>query len=256
MEKQNIPTEIEFRMIKPDPSLSEFVESFWMLKSRSDQARDVVVLPDGRIDLFFLTSPLQTPRILLVGLESEPQRNTILPGSTMFAVSFKLLAVEYVLDTSVASILNNVRELAPDFWNIEASLLENFDDFCKVVSRQIECLVQKGIDDRKRKLFKLLYSFNGALTVQEISEQVAWSRRQMNRYFQDRFGISLKAYSNILRFRASFPQIKDGKLFPEQNFTDQSHFIKEVKRYSGVAPGELNKNTDQRFIHFLLLPPT
>ncbi|HVI46227.1 MAG TPA: AraC family transcriptional regulator, partial [Chitinophaga sp.] len=94
----------------------------------------------------------------------------------------------------------------------------------------------------------LIYTSNGSLTVQELSDRVAWSRRQINRYFNEQFGISLKAYCNIFRFKASLQQIKEGRLFPELNFADQTHFIKEVKRFSGVSPKELAKNQNGRFI--------
>lgn len=67
--------------------------------------------------------------------------------------------------------------------------------------------------------------------------------------------LSLKAYCNILRFRASFTQINAGKLFPQENFSDQSHFIREVKKLSGVSPKELKRNRNDRFIQFSVLGP-
>ena len=87
------------------------------------------------------------------------------------------------------------------------------------------------------------------MTVKELSEKVYWSSRQINRYFNQQFGVSLKAYCKILRFGASFKNISEGKLFPEQNFTDQNHFIKEIKKYAGVTPKALSKNKDDRFIN-------
>ena len=39
-----------------------------------------------------------------------------------------------------------------------------------------------------------------------------------------------------------------GKTFPELNYTDQNHFIKEVKKFSGVVPKELSKNKNDRFV--------
>ncbi|HEY2349392.1 MAG TPA: AraC family transcriptional regulator, partial [Puia sp.] len=74
------------------------------------------------------------------------------------------------------------------------------------------------------------------------------------RYFNQQFGISMKAFCNILRFRASFQHLKDGKLYPEQNFTDQNHFIKEVKKFSGVVPKDLSKNKNDRFILLSAMP--
>ena len=75
-----------------------------------------------------------------------------------------------------------------------------------------------------------------------------WSSRQINRYFNRIFGISLKAYCNIFRFKSSLNDIKNGELFPTLNFADQTHFIKEVKKMSGVTPKELSKNENDRFI--------
>ena len=83
---------------------------------------------------------------------------------------------------------------------------------------------------------------NGAITVKEFSEKIGWSSRQINRYFNHQFGLSLNAFCKILRFRASLDHIAKGKLFPEMNFADQTHFIKEIKKFSGVVPKELFKN--------------
>lgn len=83
---------------------------------------------------------------------------------------------------------------------------------------------------------RLVYASKGEMSVKELSEKVGWSSRQINRYFTKQLGLSLKAYSTILRFRASLEHIAQGQLFPELNYTDQNHFIKEVKKFSGVAP--------------------
>jgi AraC-like DNA-binding protein len=91
------------------------------------------------------------------------------------------------------------------------------------------------------------------MTVKELSENVYWSSRQINRYFNDKFGISLKKFCTILRFKASFQHIKEGKLFPEQNFADQAHFIREVKKLTGFTPKELCKNQNDRFVQFSTL---
>ena len=114
----------------------------------------------------------------------------------------------------------------------------------------------KKVDEKKRILFEHIYSANGEMTVNELSKKSFWSSREINRYFTKYIGLSLKAYCNILRFKASLPQIKKGKLLPEQNFADQNHFIRNVKKYSGVTPKELSKNENDRFILLLDFPKT
>ena len=243
-----------YRAIKPEPALADLVESFWMLHNPADQEQDVIVLPDGRIDLFFSSSSTVPYHALLRGLDHGPSHSTILPRTTTFAVSLTLLAAEYLLNQSVAAILNKGAILTPDFWGMTADDLTDFNAFCDKVSAQIRNSRQDPIDERKQNLVALLYATQGALSVQKLAETVHWSSRQINRYFAHWFGLSLKAYCNILRFRASFGHLKEGKLFPEQNFADQAHFIHEVEKYAGVSPKKLSQNSDDRFIQFSLLP--
>ena len=239
---------LKWKTIKPTKELSDFVESFWMLENTSDTAHEIVILPDGRFDIIFSYSANEPFNAMQMGLGSQPDQNSIPPKIVMFAVSFKLLAIEYLLDMKAASLLNDAQPLPTGFWEITKDDLNNFESFHEKVSTKMLSLIKPDIDSRKKHLFDLIYSSKGSLSVKELSEKVFWSSRQINRYFNEQFGISLKAYCNILRFKESLPHIKEGKLFPELNFADQTHFIKEVKKFSGALPKELFKNQNDRFI--------
>lgn len=97
---------IQLKIIKPSPQLSDFVESFWMLANHSESAHEIVVLPDGRFDILFSYSSKEPYHAMLRGLDTEPGQTTIPPKSIMFAISFKLLAIEYLLHIKVASVIN------------------------------------------------------------------------------------------------------------------------------------------------------
>lgn len=237
-----------YEFIEPDESLTAFVESIGMFQNPSDEAKEVVILPDGRIDLFFWQAASQPFQVILIGLETFPEQRSIPPHTHTFVISFKPLAVEYILQTSIAGFLNSARDLPNGFWNFNPDDLNNFTAFYKKASQKVKELLPKEIDHRKRELFELIYSSKGEMSVKELSERVGWSSRQINRYFNQQFGLSLKAYCNILRFRASLEHIAHGKLFPELNFADQNHFIKEIKKFSGVVPKELSKNKNDRFV--------
>lgn len=237
-----------YKFIKPDKSLGDFVESLGMFHNQSDKAKEVVVMPDGRIDLFFSQSASVPFHVTLIGLETVPEQRSVPPQTLTFVISFTPLAVEYILHTAIADILNSSKDCQNDFWNFNADDLKDFDAFYKKASQKITALLPTAIDERKRKLFELIYSSNGEMSVKDLSEKVFWNSRQINRYFNQQFGLSLKAFCNILRFRVSLEHIAQGKLFPELNFTDQNHFIKEIKKFSGVVPKELSKNQNDRFI--------
>ncbi len=245
--------DILYRFAKPDIAVADFVAGFWFLQNNSGEDKDVIILPDGRIDLIFSKTDPLTYHSVLLGLETRPDRTTIKARTQMFAISFKLLATEYILQNTVSGLLDSAKTLPPDFWGFHIGDLNDFDFFCQKASRKIQSLLPIAPDGRKQKLFDLVYASNGSVSVRELSEKVYWSSRQINRYFNRQFGLSLKNYCSILRFRASFQHIKEGKLFPEKNFTDQSHFIKEVKKLSGALPKELSKNQNDRFIQFSTL---
>lgn len=245
---------IEFKTAQAVPELSDFVESFWMVKNTADSAHEVVGLPDGRFDIIFSYSPVEPFHVMLMGLGTEPGQHAIPAGIVMFAVSFKLLAIEYLLDIKAGSLLNEAHVLPKDFWGIKKDDLSDFEKCCEKVSAKMLSQIKPDIDGRKRKLFELIYASGGSMPVSELSDMVYWSSRQINRYFREHFGLSLKAYCSILRFRTSLQHIKAGKLFPELNFADQTHFIKEIKKFSGVVPKELFKNRNDRFILLSALP--
>jgi len=244
---------LDFTLVKPDKSLGAFVESFWCLQNKSDTDKGIIILPDGRIDLTISQSLTEPFRNILSGLETHSDQAVLKAGTQMFAISFKLLATEYILHNTISGLLDYAEVLPPDFWGFSAADLDDFDLFCLKASHKIRSLLPEEIDGRKQELFDLIYPSHGMVTVKELSEKVFWSSRQINRYFNQQFGLSLKVYCNILRFRSSFQHIKEGKLFPQQSFADQSHFIKEVKKLSGVSPKELKRNQNDRFIQFSTL---
>lgn len=242
-----------FNEKKPNESIANFVESFWMLDNPSKLNKDIIVLPDGRVDLFFKTSKTIPFQITLLGIETQPTQMSFPAHTKIFAISFKLLAVEYILKNSIADLINDAKILQDDFWDFTINDLKNFEQFCNKASAKIFEVLNDNVDVKKINLFNSIYKSKGNLTIKKIAEEVFWSSREINRYFNKQFGLSLKTYITIVRFRASFHHIKEGKLFPEMNFADQAHFIKEVKKLAGVIPKELSKNKNDRFIQFSTL---
>ena len=237
-----------YKAIETDESLTDFVENIGMFINTSEKAREVVLMPDGRIDLFFMKTGLEPFQTTLIGLETIPEQQDIPANAVAFKISFKPLGAEYLLKTSIADILNSAKVLPNDFWEFTNGDLENFDTFNLKITTKLKELLPAEIDERKRKLFKMVYKSNGEIKIQQLSEEISWSSREINRYFNKQFGLSLNAFCKILRFKASLEHIAKGRLFPELNFTDQTHFIKEIKKFSGVVPSELLKNTNDRFI--------
>ncbi|RYY56144.1 MAG: AraC family transcriptional regulator [Chitinophagaceae bacterium] len=245
----------QYKFIEPPEELADFVENIGMFGNSSGEAKEIVIIPDGRIDLFFSRSHSGPFHVMLMGLETEPEQRTIAPHTLTYSISFKPLGVEYLLSTTIASILNTAKELPDRFWDFGESDLTNFDTFSNKARLVLTAMIPDQVDERKRQLFQLVYASHGEMSVKELSEKVFWSSRQINRYFNQLLGLSLKTFCKILRFRESLKHIADGRLFPELNFADQNHFIKEVREFSGVVPKELAKNKNDRFVLLSVMKP-
>lgn len=240
---------LNFQIIEPEKSLSDFVYCFSHLSNFSNQ-NEAVIIPNGKIDLIFSKITDNQITISLLGLETKPKLITH-EISYFYSVSFNPIAGEYIFNDTIANIINTEKILPENFWEIKIEDLNDFKKFCEKISNKITSILPEKIDERKMNLFKLIFASNGEIPIQELSEKIFWSSRQINRYFSQQFGLSLKAYCKILRFQASLSHIKKGKLYPQLNFTDQSHFIKEIKQFSGVSPKDLHKNENDRFLQFL-----
>jgi len=104
------------------------------------------------------------------------------------------------------------------------------------------------VEGKKLQLSQLLYQVEGNISAEEVSNQIAWSNRQINRYLNRYLGVSLKTYLNIQKVYNAYIQIRDGKFFPEKGYFDQAHFIREVKKHTNKTPKELYKEQHDRFV--------
>jgi len=240
-----------YRFAEPHPELRDFVFGFSALENLSGFSQGIIT-PNGRIDLLFTKTAKNPCQTVLMGLETKPKPMPDFEITSFFAISFNPLALEYILHLTISDLVNSGMLLPEGFWGIEAEDLNDFDHFQEKVTSKILSLLPGQVDERKRRLFNLIFATNGELNVHDLTENVGWGERQINRYFNQQLGIALKTYCNILRFQASLSHIKEGRLYPELNFTDQSHFIKEIRKLSGVSPKELFKNENDRFLQLLV----
>jgi len=229
--------------------LSNFVKCFWMSDSEEEEGFHTV-LPDGYFDLLYQFTGDKLDSVCLTGTWTRPIDVSFTKHTRYFGIRFKLIASEYIFRESIEQIIDTSTELPLDYWNIDHAIFSSIESFSTTMSSLLKAYLPDytEIDRRKFKLIQLLYAQNGDITVSKLSEEVGWSSRQINRWFNGQFGLSLKTFANILKCHAAYKHIAQGQLQPMKAYYDQAHFIKEVKRYTGVTPKELHENKNVRFL--------
>ncbi|WP_075343723.1 helix-turn-helix domain-containing protein [Tenacibaculum agarivorans] len=252
----NIKLEVE--KVVPKGNLNQFIDSIWLFKNNNLDDINYTIIPDGffKLIIIYINGELQI--IKLVGLFNESVPIITPSNSVTFLIKFKLLASEYLFNHAIGSLLNSREELDHSFWNIndfKSSILNDFIDHIKQIP-VFSNIKMNNIPEKKRALSKLVYSSYSSDNVTKIVNQIDWSHRQINRYLKKHMGVSIKEYLNILKCAETYDQISKGELFPNGNYTDQSHFSRSIKKQTGTTPQKLYENQNDQFVQLKLTDKT
>ena len=237
--------DVIYTEIEPKTQIKSIVKSFWYFENNSNKVVEYSILPDGSFDLLLFSNGIT----LLTGIWNKKVEISLPKNIKISAIRFKPLAVEYLLQFSIKEYLNtSLQNPKIDF--LEKTDMTDFNTFVEVKTLKFASILEtkKGIDPRKEKVFDLLFKTKGSIKISELSEKSFWSSRQINRYFNSNFGISAKQYANILKVFSTYKDIANGILYPQIEYFDQSHYIKEVKKFTGTNPKELMNNKNDQFL--------
>lgn len=251
--KNHKKKEIIYKEIKPKSKLSAFVKSFWYFENKKNENQNYSILPDGCFDLLIYFKENKEKEIFLTGLWNKNIEVSIPAQTKIFAIRFKPLATEYIIEKGIVDLLNSKIKISNKNFVFLKQIDTEYQDFNSFVNSNTTRLqsilgTEKGIDPRKEKVFELLFKNQGVVSIKKISEQVYWSNRQISRYFNKNYGLSIKEYANILRVKSTYKNLSNGENYSQIEYFDQSHFIKEIKKYTGENPKTLIKNKNDRFL--------
>lgn len=252
----------------PPEDLTEYVECFWTLEAcDEDIGVTLSTFAHGASGIIFQhcdgRSGLGPPLA-----RAHPFRNRDLPTSFLYGkrtapshtfakARFGLMGV--VLRPQALSTLLNIRPA--ELTNAPIALAdlssENVGERLLNASSQQEQLVLLGEFVRARigrarredpvvtASLQLIDRRIRSIRVQQVLKYLNVSERQFERRFMHATGVSPHQYIRIVRFQEVVRRLKTmqfdrlSDVAYDLNYTDQSHFIKEVKALSGYVPTRL-----------------
>lgn len=93
----------------------------------------------------------------------------------------------------------------------------------------------------------------GNISIQELERKTGYSSRWLNMKFGERIGVSPKNLCSISRFQFVYQALVNnpGEILDDKSYYhiyyDQSHFIKEFKRFTGMPPLKFDR-TENNFV--------
>ncbi len=93
----------------------------------------------------------------------------------------------------------------------------------------------------------LVLSSGGKITVKALAQQLHLTERTLQRLFMEYVGLPPKQFAKIVQFQQAFNQVSDEafdkltEIVFENGYADQSHFIRNFRRYTGAKPSDFTK---------------
>lgn len=242
--------ETTYQEKKPALDLADLVHSFWTHENPSDESEIMKIFPDSFFKLVFLVRDGQVLDYFMTGLWTESKGFVIPPNTRSYGCRLRILAPEFLFEKEIAPIRDGMEQLDPSYlgisdWDLNSGLDSIVAQWEKAL-RNIR--PTKDIPANKLLLSQSLYQLEGSFSASEFASQIYWTNRQVTRYLNKYLGVSLKKYLSIQKCYKAYIQIREGRFFPEGDYFDQAHFVKEIKKHTGETPRELYKRQNDRFI--------
>jgi len=260
---------IQFSTVPSPEILKRDVECFRIIKYRGDEGSSIKVAPNGMPGIVFqhrngqsaienISLPsriVSTPTLFLYGLGTDPSVMNYKKGSyATIQVIFKPHALNTLLGINALALdgFAELNEFSGEDLNLQlmearsekeqVALLTRFLVAKFEQARTRDTLIEEGLH--------LIHKNVSFITVRHLLEDLNISERQFERRFSQTVGLSPQAYIRVKRFNEAIRLMKTGQyerltdIAYALHFHDQSHFIRDIKVFSGMTPKSISHKAE------------
>ncbi|MTI33226.1 AraC family transcriptional regulator, partial [Xanthovirga aplysinae] len=231
--------------------LSAFIRKIWVLDNSINPlfVTNKYILPNGCSDIIFVSG--KGARVSNVSNELKFKEGVYFSGqmTELLEVEIcpfsKVILVQFLPWTtalfssfpfnSATNLFPPIREVNPCFYRKVRDLpYEDERQIIDFINKQfLDFLKKSRVSDLIQNSCSLLLNQPRNLTIKELSSQLGYSPRYVEKKFKNHLGLSPKEFSTIIKIRQTVDKLTYNKddasltqLALEFGFYDQSHFIK------------------------------
>jgi AraC-like DNA-binding protein len=259
---------MKYWLLQPDARLRRHIRCYFVVDAgQSAYGRHELLLPDGYAELvFMLDASFERWRVSDETRRAVMNRSYLIGGrshSVLTGGSNKLKLIGVKLDPRalrrlIAAPLVEFRDATLDLRDLNnkplliledsvaraRSIREISNTLDRFFLRQLAACTQQ--DPMVEHFVRRIHAERGAGAIAPWARELEVDARTLERKFSAWIGMAPKTYARIVRFKHSYhrlitqsPQSRPAVLQYLEGYYDQSHFNKDFKYFTGVAPSAL-----------------
>jgi AraC-like DNA-binding protein len=271
-----------YKIYKPRKELMPYINCFWVLETNAGDMFNspLKTIPHGLTELLCVYDGKGEVKAGDVAFEIKPDIyfRGQLAGHTLFdnfekigviTCQFSAIGASKIFSLPISVFQNQMVDIqsilgssAIHWFNTLSGMECDMERIGFLEDKFLE-LIRKSTklaDKVVLSSIKEIEAVNGALFVKELSSKFLLSEKQFERRFLSTIGITPKKYARIVRFKSILNSINQKPidnlttLSYNHNFSDQAHFIKEFKTFTGLTPKEYQRNKEMQSLCFASKP--
>jgi AraC-like DNA-binding protein len=243
---------VKYVKYQPSVLLEKYIDFYWTLETDSNyKTFNVPLFADACTDIFInfgnITadfngdSSISPGRIYMGGLSTSAGFVRCFPNSIFIGVRFKPGGLPLFFNTPLFEMVDQIIEFQDNhlfsIMGMDGLLPVRLDQYFLSKKRKPTPVIP---------ITEAVHYFKGQISVDQLAQKCNVSNRTMERLFYTNMGIGPKEFISIVRFQQVLKALQKGyskgqllQIAFEMGYYDQAHFIKDVKKHSGLTPSAI-----------------
>ena len=251
--------------IQPGPEIALFVKSILVYESDADGKAVLPFYADGYPGIMYFESgkgltvhphDKQMPSFFIYGQTLEPLQLVFETSFRMIVFQFYPFILRSFFGIDPKTINDNCYNLIelkdPAVTNTVKSLENSTSHMDRVATitgylQTVFAEKRQRLDSDIREAILKITEYKGQVAIADVCDTIGVNQRTFERRFAAETGLLPKQFAKIIQFQSSLGQLagndydKLTDIVYENGFSDQSHFIKVFKAYTGMTPKAFSK---------------
>jgi AraC-like DNA-binding protein len=258
--------------------LSPYIKHYLFLESEAIVAKKLRLFSDGNTGMVLTfrgnlfsnvhgNKVLSYPNSFLYGQISEFKDLYLTGKAVIIIVVFQPYGINHLLGISANEMRDAIITTEDIFGSQGLLLYEKLSEQpCLETKSQflniffLEQAAKKTLSNQTfiHSTLNYILKNKGAVTVNNLVKYTGYTERHIERIFNECIGVNPKKFGNIVKLHCFLSLLKDKSkqsnitnLCYEAGYADQSHLIKEFKKYTGITPTQYLNNTGRLATNFM-----